>query len=405
MTRGLYHKQNPYDELRTVVVGNYYTPDYFDFIDLPAVADPLKRIAEEINQDLEYFCNFLRSQGCQIIRPQLPDKSLFEEHHSTTQQFLMPPLQPRDSHTVVGNKLYCLEEWPLVDTFVNDALLKYNSLDYVDLSRENQKFYDSNMEANLACRNSNTNVWYSKQKYQELAGPDWPVFADYVQGYRTNLPNIQTELAHFEQALCYETKELHAVQGPNVMPVDDRLIVDANEYCNYANWIKHHVDCGDRDIFQINTKASHSDGCFVVLGHNVILGIDPLIDYDRAFPGYRVIPVLPGNYQDQLDNFFIMKQRVDGRWWVPGQEHNEAFINFVELYLKDWTGHVYETVFDVNVLAVNPDTVCVANHNPVIFEQLKQNGIDPVVIPWRHRFFVDCGLHCLTLDLHRGNVL
>jgi hypothetical protein len=405
MTGGVYHKQNPYDELRTVVVGNYYTPDYFDFITLPAVSDPLKRIAEEVNQDLDYFCEFLRSQGCRVIRPGLPDRALFEEYHATTQQFLMPPLQPRDSHTVVGSKLYCMEGYPLVDTFIKNALLEYNSQDYVDLSEKNQKFYDCSMNANRVHYNQSTNTWFSKQKYLELAGPDWPVFSDYVQGHRTALPDIQNELMYFEQALRYETKELHPLQGPNVMPLNDRLIVDANEYCNYVDWAQQHMDCANRTVVQINTKASHTDGCFVILGHGVILGIDPLIDYGQTFPGYRVIPVPLGNYQDHLDNFFVMKQQVDGRWWVPGQEHNQEFINFVELYLKDWTGHVYETVFDVNVLAVNPDTVCVANHNPEIFNQLKQNGIDPVLIPWRHRFFVDCGLHCLTLDLHRGNVL
>jgi hypothetical protein len=118
-----------------------------------------------------------------------------------------------------------------------------------------------------------------------------------------------------------------------------------------------------------------------------------------------VIGVPAESYQNQLDDFLIMKRRVDGRWWVPGEEHNEDFTNFVELYLRNWTGHVYETVFDVNVLALNPETVCVSNHNPEIFTQLKQRGIDPIVVPWRHRFFVDCGLHCLTLDLHRGNML
>jgi hypothetical protein len=143
----------------------------------------------------------------------------------------------------------------------------------------------------------------------------------------------------------------------------------------------------------------------VILGQRTILGIDPLIDYARYFPGYHVIGVPPESYQNHLDDFLLMKQQVDGRWWVPGEEHNQPFINFVEQYLHDWTGHVHETVFDVNVLALNPETVCVSNHNPDIFAKLQQRGIDPIVVPWRHRFFVDCGLHCLTLDLHRGNML
>jgi hypothetical protein len=404
MSHGFYHKQNPYDDLKVVVVGNYYTPDYFDFITLPAIADPLKRIAEEINEDLEYFKKFLQSQGCRVIQPMLPTRNLFEEYHSTTQQFLMPPLQPRDFHTVVGNQIYRLGNNQEINAFVDDAILEYNSADYVDLSRPNQEFYNRSMQHSVDNYNSNNDTWYSRKKYQELAGPDWPTFDSYVAGNRSNLPAIQTELIGFANALCYETKELKPLQGPNVIPLDDRLIVDANEFCNYADWVSTFI-CNSKPIEQVTTKARHSDGCFVVLGNHVILGINPLIDYARHFPGYHVIPVPPDSYQNHLDDFVVMKQRVGGRWWVPGQEHNEEFINFVELYLKDWTGHVYETVFDVNVLAVNPETVCVANHNPVIFNQLQQKGIDPVVIPWRHRFFVDCGLHCLTLDLHRGTML
>jgi hypothetical protein len=404
MSHGFYHKQNPYDDLKVVVVGNYYTPDYFDFITLPAIADPLKRIAEEINEDLEYFKKFLQSQGCRVIQPMLPTRNLFEEYHSTTQQFLMPPLQPRDFHTVVGNQIYRLGNNQEINTFVDDAILEYNSADYVDLSQPNQEFYNHSMQHSVDNYNSNNDTWYSRKKYQELAGPDWPTFDSYVAGNRSNLPAIQTELIGFANALCYETKELKPLQGPNVIPLDDRLIVDANEFCNYADWVSTFI-CNSKPIEQVTTKARHSDGCFVVLGNHVILGINPLIDYARHFPGYHVIPVPPDSYQNHLDDFVVMKQRVGGRWWVPGQEHNEEFINFVELYLKDWTGHVYETVFDVNVLAVNPETVCVANHNPVIFNQLQQKGIDPVVIPWRHRFFVDCGLHCLTLDLHRGTML
>lgn len=404
MIHGFYHKQNTYDDLKVVVVGNYYTPDYFDFIALPAVADPLKQIAQEINEDLDNFKKFLRSQGCHVIQPKLPSRALFEEYHSATKQFLMPPLQPRDFHAVIGNHIYRLGNDQEINTFVDDAILEFNSIDYVDLSRPNQDFYNQSMTHSANSYNSKIDTWYSQSKYQELAGPDWPTFEEYVAGNRTSIPAIQTELQEFATALCYETKELKPLQGPNIIPLNDRIIVDANEFCDYAGWVSNYI-CQDRSVDQITTKARHSDGCFVVLGNQVILGIDPLIDYARHFPGYHVVPVPPESYQNHLDNFLIMKQRVGGRWWVPGQERNEEFINFVELYLKDWTGHVYETVFDVNVLAVNPETVCVANYNPEIFAQLKQKGIDPVVVPWRHRFFVDCGLHCLTLDLQRGTML
>lgn len=402
MTQGPYHKVNPYDELQAVVLGNYYTPDYFDFVSDPAVGDPLRRISEEILEDLDHFAGFLTSQGCRVLRPSLPSREEFARHHDATGQFLSPPLCPRDHHTVVGNRLYRLGADHDLDPCIDSVIRGYNSQHYVDLHTENQDFFSASMAQHQDCRNTDQDIWYSRRKYQELAGPDWPAFERYVAGDRSDIPAIQQELDGFADALRYETREIQSLQGPNVIPLNDRVVVDSTEFCDYAAWVSKHMPTG-LPSSQITTKASHSDGCFVVCGPGTIIGIDPLIDYGRHFPGYRVIPVPPESYQNHLDAFFVMKDRVGGRWWVPGQEHNDKFINFVELYLKDWTGHVYETVFDVNVVAVNPQTVCVANHDPVIFEQLRQQGIDPVIIPWRHRFFVDSGLHCLTLDLCRGN--
>jgi glycine amidinotransferase len=45
---------------------------------------------------------------------------------------------------------------------------------------------------------------------------------------------------------------------------------------------------------------------------------------------------------------------------------------------------------------------CVNNvNNKEINEFLKKHKIEPIHIPWRHRYFFDGGLHCLTLDLKR----
>ena len=39
--------------------------------------------------------------------------------------------------------------------------------------------------------------------------------------------------------------------------------------------------------------------------------------------------------------------------------------------------------------------------NPQVIEFLKKHKIDYIHIPWRHRYFWDGGLHCITLDLKR----
>jgi hypothetical protein len=45
---------------------------------------------------------------------------------------------------------------------------------------------------------------------------------------------------------------------------------------------------------------------------------------------------------------------------------------------------------------------CVSNpNNEQVNAFLKKHHVEPVYVPWRHRFFWDGGLHCITLDLQR----
>jgi hypothetical protein len=391
-----YCKNNGHDQLRSVVLGQYYTADYFQEIDAAEVRQPLQQIANEIREDLDHFEYFLKSNGVTVIRPDLPSYEEFWQHHAVTGRFLQPPLQPRNCHTVIGNTAYQLQS---ENRMIDQCLQNYNS-NIKDLVSANTSFFQRSTADNLDCFRPDQNTWYRRQKYQELAGPDWPQFADYVQGARSSIPAIQQELLEFDSVLHYNSNDFAAIEGPGLFVTDLGLVFDSNEYCDYTNWIRQHIDYSG-NIIKINTGGGHTDGCFAVLGHQLILGIDPLIDYQAAFPGYTVIAVPPENYMNLISGYQVMQQAVQGKWWVPGQEQNQNFTNYVEQYLSDWTGHVYESVFDVNVLSINPDTVCVTGDNPEILKQLRKHGVDPVVIPWRHRFFVDGGLHCITLDLCR----
>jgi hypothetical protein len=392
----IYCKNNGHDTLKSIVLGQFYTADYFQEIDAAEVRNPLQQIANETREDLDHFEYFLKSNGINVIRPDLPSYEEFWRHHADTGRFLQPPLQPRNCHTVIGNTVYQLKT---ENRMIDQCLQNYNP-NIKDLTAANTSFFQQSIAGNLDCFRSDQTTWYRRQKYQELAGPNWPQFNDYVQGARSDIPSIQQELLEFDHVLHYHSNDFAAIEGPNLFVTNQGLVVDSNEYCDYTDWIRQHIDYSG-NIIKINTGAGHTDGCFAVLGHQLILGIDPLIDYQAAFPGHTVIAVPPENYMNLISGYRIMQQTVQGKWWVPGQEKNQNFTNYVEKYLADWTGHVYESVFDVNVLSINPDTVCVTGDNPEILKQLCKHGIKPVVIPWRHRFFVDGGLHCITLDLCR----
>jgi hypothetical protein len=402
MTFHRYHKRNTHGKLKTVMLGSFYPPDYFTFIDDAKVRLPLMKIAQEINQDLDYFEQVLAENNVKVLRPALPTFKQFYEYFVVNQKFLPPPLQPRNNHAVIGTQCYQFDNYPVSATqLISQTLSMYNS-NIVDLSVQNRKFYlESIDQVADQCYNKLTNTWYRRQKYNELAGPDWPKFEDYVQGTRSTHDAIQTEMSDFALDFVYNNRDFGPLCAPNIMPTDHSIVVDSNEYCNYADWISTQIKT-TLPIISINTTAGHTDGCFVILGNNIIVGINPLIDYKKYFPNYQIISVPAVNYQDYLYHWSTkMSNKIQGAWWVPGEETNQSFTEFVDQYLAEFTGFSAESVFDVNILALDQNTIFVNNNQTAVTGQLNCAGIKTIEIPWRHRFFVDSGLHCITLDLDR----
>lgn len=384
-----YQKTNTYGHLNSVMLGSYFYPEFFNSIKSAKIREPLKRISQEINEDLEYFEQVLKTFGSTVIRATQPNDRFDLDN------IYIPPLQIRNCHSVINKTMYQFNQDFTLG--VTDVLEK-NCGPVVNLVTANEEYYATAMH--LASKNFNGDILYSKETYQSLVGSDWPTYEEFVSGVRPTDPAIKQEMSlyNFE----YETKELAPLQGPNIINTPSGIFVDANEYCDYATWLsKQLID--PRPIKQFTSGTAHVDGCFAVLGNNTILGIDPLIDYQSIFPDYNIIKLPVDAYQTQMEEFNLMKSKVRGKWWLAGEEHNDEFINYVETNLTPWVGYIAESIFDVNVLALDANTICVSNITPVVKEQLRQHNIDCIVIPWRHRFFVDGGLHCITLDLHRDN--
>jgi len=96
-----------------------------------------------------------------------------------------------------------------------------------------------------------------------------------------------------------------------------------------------------------------------------------------------------------------LKERNHGKWWVPGEENNDALTECVENWLDNWVGYVEETVFDVNMLVIDEKNVIVNNENDKVFSAFERHGVTPHVCNFRHRYFWDGGIHCITSDLER----
>ena len=75
----------------------------------------------------------------------------------------------------------------------------------------------------------------------------------------------------------------------------------------------------------------------------------------------------------------------------------------VNRWLDSWIGHVDETIFDVNVVSVSEEVVITNGYDKSVADQLKKHGVEMVPSNFRHKFFWDGGLHCVTLDLTRDD--
>ena len=80
---------------------------------------------------------------------------------------------------------------------------------------------------------------------------------------------------------------------------------------------------------------------------------------------------------------------------------NTNFYDFVNEWMDDWVTYVEETVFDVNMFVIDEKNVIVNGHNDKVFDAFERHGITPHIVNFRHRYFWDGGLHCITTDISR----
>lgn len=185
--------------------------------------------------------------------------------------------------------------------------------------------------------------------------------------------------------------------APLITPVGDTLIVDCRDHDFLSDlagqlFPNHKI----KPVY----IGGHNDAVFCLPRPGIIVGTYHADNYNETFPGWTV-QQLENQSWDAIPNWRKLKHSNVGKWWTPESVSNPAFAEFVDSWLTEWTGYVKETVFDVNMLSINESTILVNNYNRDLFAFFKRQGIEPVIAEFRHRFFWDGGIHCVTSDLYR----
>ena len=372
-----YSVHQHWDPLRVCAVGRSYPPEFYSFIANSHVRGVMERIAQETEEDYQQLINLLKSFNVEIVRPELGKD--FSEYLVAGKYQSPIMMTPRDYTAMIGDQFFMP---PTGDEY--SIWNKIKGADWPDKPT-------------------------NKEEFNSL--PDW-IKQELVS--MAKVSNFSELLSHNNQFLI-PLESLINSQG-------NEIIYDKNINTAMTSRIGKDLYFGteaydqDKDALKLQAEklfpdyrchvvntGGHSDATFCPVVPGLIVSLYDIPSYAESFPGWEVI-YLPGQSWATVKSFLDLKEKNRGKWWVPGEELNDDFTDFVENWLDHWVGYVEETVFDVNMLVIDEKNVICNNYNEKVFEAFSRYGITPHVINFRHRYFWDGGLHCITSDLHREGV-
>ena len=192
----------------------------------------------------------------------------------------------------------------------------------------------------------------------------------------------------------------HAFDAPLVTVIGRHLVVDCREHA----WLADHMQSmfPDRCVIPVMI-GGHNDAVFCPVRPGLIVSTYHHDNYANTFPGWHV-KFIENQSWNAIPGWRACKHANINKWWVPDDDNNADFSDFVDTWLSHWVGYVKETVFDVNMLQINSNIVLVNNYNQEMFDFFKKHKIEPIIAPFRHRFFWDGGIHCVTADIYREGI-
>jgi N-dimethylarginine dimethylaminohydrolase len=334
-----------FQPLKTCLVGQCYPPEFFEFIKDSRLRSVFERIAIETEEDYQKLISVLKKFNVDVIRPNISsDFGMYLYPDGTGKEiYKRPPMQPRDDMIVIGKNLYAIH-----NGFGNG---------YIDPWDD---FINSVNPENLQDHREEFNTW------KKIAPPC--------------ITRVGKDLYFdfFSYDIGYSKQQYFNLLQSKIIPE------------NFKDYKIHYVDCG-----------GHSDAVFSpVVPGLIITYTDPSV-YKDSFPGWEVIQV-PMHSHTSNDLALRSLKATNGKWWIKDQELDSELIDLVTSKFSSWTGYSIETQFDVNLFMVDQHNAIVNSYNPTVISTLEKYGVTAHIVPLRHRFFWDCGLHCATLDIVRA---
>jgi hypothetical protein len=340
-----------WDRLKICVVGRAYPPEHFAWVSDPKIRSALERIMIETEEDFQKLIKLLESFGVTVIRPCVENSDRFKK----------PMVAPRDHMAMIGNHFYCDQ--------------KYNELELgpilsVIRQEGNPITLDQGINSAIANR-MGAKLYFGRPEKRRLIANALPL---------------------------HKIQSLDGVQMSKLIDLlDDDHMVDA-ELHRITALLKDH------ECHFLDGTEGHIDGTVSLIKPGLLLLANDdaeLISTCRQhWPDWEMV-IVKDNERQLWSRFSRLKIDNGGKWWMPGEEQNFALTDFVDTYLSEWVGYVAETFFEINTLMIDQTNAVCVNFTDPILNAYARHGVTPHEINFRHRFFWDGGIHCVTSDLHR----
>ena len=219
-------------------------------------------------------------------------------------------------------------------------------------------------------------------------------------------------LRHYKDYLLIERIKLDRLLCPSIVRLGKDILADVGGFgVKEKHWefLKNYFkDFNFKDNNLITNEVTpmtgslHGDSIFAILKPGLILTERKSHLYNDLYPNWDIIEV-SGN-QTQIKKWVQgTKQKMTPYIYAFSNKeyHQEAFYQYINKWLTHWLGYSQETVWDINCLVLDEQNVVFSQENKELFKKLEKHKINPIVSPYRHRWFWDGGIHCITVDIKR----
>ena len=380
MTYSVYQHWDP---LKVCVVGRSYPPEFYSWIKVKHVRNLFEKIATETQEDFQTLINKLQEFSVEVLRPDLPDPVQING------KYVPPPMTPRDDMVMIQDQFYCYDTTKTIDDFYANFYRQVRDPTWPECQSQ-RDFFGLPARVQQECINLHS-IRHWQLNWQTQTGMTAAKFRSYADIFervkKQGNQFIMTDQFYACGAMVSRIgRDLYFATPGTAC---DIAAIQQDIALQFPNTRNHIVNTG-----------GHGDATYCPVCPGLIISLQDVPTYADTFPGWEVV-YLPGQSWDKVRPFLDLKLKNKGKWWIPGFEYDTAVTDLVTSWLEHWTGYVEETVFDVNMLIVDPTNVIVFNYNKQVFSALQKFGITPHVVPLRHRYFWDGGIHCVTVDLDR----